>query len=68
MQLHLNPLKHCCKLFYVSLYIALCSTESQWPISVKVQERNIIIIKKVKIPSYQSINENVYKLRKNIFD
>ena len=38
--------------------MVLYSTNSHWSVSLKVQEGN------VKIPSYPSIYENVYKLQK----
>ena len=42
MLLHLKPLKHCCKLSYISTYMVLCSTDSHWSVSLKVLEGNII--------------------------
>ena len=67
MQQHLKQLKRCCKLFYVSIYIALCSTESKRPVSLKVLEVNIIWHKHyVIIPSYQIIVSSI-KFKKKRF-
>ena len=66
MQLHLKPTD---ALSYISIYMALCSTDSHLSISLKVQEGNVIwhkTIKNDKISSYHSIYENAYKLH-NIF-
>ena len=47
----LKPLEHCCKMFYVSIYIALCSTESQ----LKVLERNIFRHKTLRMIKFHPI-------------
>ena len=55
MQLHLKLLKYCCKLFYVSKYIALCSTESQRSVSLKVLEGNIFRHKTLRMLKFHPI-------------
>ena len=69
MQLDIKQSKHCCKLFYVSIYIALCSTDFQQSISLKVLEGNIIrhkILRTVIFNPITTFMKPYAKFKKNI--
>ena len=53
---------------YVSIYMALCSTDSHSSVSLKVLEGNIIwpkTVRMLKFLSYHNIYESACKLQKN---
>ena len=57
MQLHLKPTDalKCCNLSNISIYMALCSTDSHRSISLKVQEGNAIWHKTLRMLKFHPI-------------